>query len=284
MRARPLLFAFFAPLVAGCGDFGDGYGYGFDDNEIVFGIRQKIDASGDAVVTAGYEYLGLSRRGGWRAHVFRDGEGDGMCYFERYGERLGQLHVEGGTARWTGGLLPASGLRVVANQPEPSQVEGLGWRSNDVLVFDVAGFAMPRLEPVSMKAPPAELAITDVSPTPPGGASEIMPLRQDDDVRISWRPQARGVAANVMLTLEVDTADGPGVGVRCFGAPDAGTLSIPRTWVERLFSSVASTERIQGRLGVSSHRQVTYHARGGWRVYIVAATQHLERPFDGVRE
>ena len=152
----PVLMMF----VAGCVDYEDGY-YRYGANEIVFGIRQRIDpASGESSVTASYEFLGLADKGGWATSVFRDGDGDGTCYFERYDNRLGQPHVESGVAVWTGAKLPGAGLQVLANQREPSKLEAEGWGPDDTLSFDVSGFAMPRMQTVTMNAPRTDLAIT----------------------------------------------------------------------------------------------------------------------------
>jgi hypothetical protein len=274
-----------APLTivtfAGCGDFDDGY-YDYSDNEIVFGIRQRIDtASGKAEVTAGYEYLGLAHKGGWVTNVFRDGDGEGTCYFERFDNRLGPLQVESGVATWSGGKLPAPGLQVLANQRESTKLEGEGWGPNDTLTFDVTGFAMPSLQAVSMSAPRIDLAITAI--TPAADRANEVSLKPTDDVGVTWTPPSTEPATRVMVTLETEEEEGPGGGVRCFGPSTSGSAVIPAKWVARLFSSVDPAKSIKGRIAVSSHRQITYFARGDWTAYIVATTQHLEQPFVGVR-
>ena len=280
-RRRLLLLAPLSLLVTGCSSYESGGGY--SDNEIVFGIRQRLDAaSGQSVVTAGYEYLGLAHKGGWNADVFRDGDGDGTCYFERYDSRLGQPHVESGVATWSGGQLPQAGLQVLANQPEPAKHEGGGWTSDDTLTFDVTGFAMPRLQAVRMNAPRTELAITAITPALAEGASELA-IKTTDDVSVTWTPTSPSAATRVMVTLETDEEEGPGGGVRCFGSSRSGSVVIPSKWVARLFSSVPGDEPIKGRVAVSSHRQVTYHTRGSWTAYIVATTQHREHAFSGAR-
>ena len=278
----PVLMMF----VAGCGDYDDGY-YGYSENEIVFGIRQRIDpASGESSVTASYEYLGLANKGGWVTSVFRDGDGDGTCYFERYDNRLGQPHVESGVATWTGGKLPAAGLQVLANQPEPTKLAGAGWGTDDTLMFDVSGFAMPRLQTVSMRAPRTDLEITAISPAAGEGANQSAnetSLAPTDDVGVTWTPTTRDGATRVMVTLETEEEGNPGGGVRCFGSSKSGSVVIPAKWVARLFSSVDPAKSIKGRIAVASHRQITYHARGSWTAYIVATTLHREQPFTGTR-
>ncbi len=286
MRGRVLLAPMMTAVLAasGCGDFDDGY-YGYSDNEIVFGIQQRVvdAASGKTEVTAGYEYLGLAHKGGWVTNVFRDGDGDGTCYFENYGHRLGQPHVESGAAIWTGGKLPQGGLQVLANQPEPSKLEGAAWESNDMLTFDVSGFAMPRLQTVTMKAPPTELTVDAITPALAEGANELS-IKATDDVGVTWTPTSPELATRVMVTLETENESGePSAGVRCFGTSRSGSAVIPSKWVARLFSSVGAEKSIKGRVAVSSHRQVTYQARGSWTAYIVATTQHREQPFSGVR-
>ena len=287
MRGRFLLLApvMFGVLAAcGCGEYDDGY-YGYADNEIVFGIQQRIvdAASGETEVTAGYEYLGLAHKGGWVTNVFRDGDGEGTCYFENFGYRLGQPQVESGVAVWTGGKLPQAGLQVLANQREPSKLEGPGWGPDDTLTFDVSGFAMPRLRTVTMNAPRTELEITAMTPALAEGANEVS-LKSTDDVGVTWTETAPDLATRVMVTLETEDENGePSAGVRCFGSSSSGSAVIPSKWVARLFSSVAPEKPIKGHIAVSSHRQVTYHARGSWTAYIVATTEHREQPFSGVR-
>lgn len=282
MSGRFLLIVSGALLAAGCGDFDDGY-YGSRDNEIVFGIRQRVNAAGKPEVTAGYEYLGLAHRGGWVTNVFRDGDGEGTCYFERFDNRLGPLQVESGIATWAGGKLPSEGLQVLANQREPAKLEIEGWGPGDELTFDVSGFAMPRLEAVRMNAPSIDLAITAITPALAEGAREVS-IKPSDDVGVTWTPPSPAVATRVMVTLETEEESGPGGGVRCFGLASSGSAVIPAKWVGRLFSSVDPAKTIKGHIAVSSHRQVTYYARGSWTAYIVATTEHREQKFIGVRQ
>lgn len=284
MRGRFLLAPLVIVAASACGEYDDGY-YGYSDNEIVFGISQRVvdPASGQTEVRAGYEYLGLAHKGGWVANVFRDGDGEGTCYYENYGYRLGQPHVESGVAIWTGGKLPQAGLQVLANQPEPTKLEAAGWGSDDTLTFDVSGFAMPRLQTVTMNAPRTDLAVTAITPAAPEGAAELS-IKATDDVGVTWTPPEASAATRVMVTLETENESGePVSGVRCFGTSSSGSAVIPSKWVARLFSSVDAEQPIKGRLGVSSHRQITYQARGSWTAYIVATNLHREQAFTGVR-
>ena len=188
--------------------------------------------------------------------------------------------VESGVATWTGGKLPASGLTVLANQPEPSKVRGEGWLASDTLTFDASGFAMPRIRAVTMNAPRAEIGDTTIAPALAEGATELS-LNATDDVAVTW--PAVDAPARVMVSLETEEANGPGGEVRCFGTPRSGSAVIPAKWVARLFSSVDPGAPIKGRLEIASHRQVTYHTRGSWTVYVVATTVHREQVFVGVR-
>lgn len=278
MRGRFLLLAPVVLAAVACGDYDDGHWY--SDNEIVFGIRQKVSAVGATEVVAGYEYLGLANKGGWVTNVFRDGDGDGTCYFERFDNRLGQPRVESGVATWTGGNLPRSGLTILANQPEPTRLQGEGWQATDELTFDVTGFAMPKIRAVTMNAPRVELGPTTIAPALAEGATELS-LNAADDVGVTW--PAVDAPARVMVSLETEETNGPGGEVRCFGTPRSGSAVIPAKWVARLFSSVDPGAPIKGRLEIASHRQVTYHTRGSWTVYVVATTVHREQTFVGVR-
>jgi hypothetical protein len=271
-----------AAAVAGCDDFDDGY-YGHGENEIVFGIRQRVEpTTGKTELSAGYEFLGLANKGGWVTNVFRDGDGDGTCYFERYDDRLGPLRVESGVATWSGGKLPENGLQVLANQTEPTKLEAQGWGADDILTFDVTGFAMPRLSAVHMNAPRMDLAITGIVPAVAEGASEAT-IKPSDDVGVTWTPTPRESATRVMVTLETEEEGSAGGGVRCFASSHSGSVVIPAKWVARLFSSVDPAKPIQGHVAVASHKQVTYYAKGGWTAYIVATTEHRAQPFRGER-
>jgi hypothetical protein len=266
-------------LASGCGD-GDYSGYG--QNEIVFGISQRTTASGTREVTGGYEYLHLARKGGWAPDVFRDGDGEGTCYFERFEDRLGRPHVESGAATFAGGKLPPLGLQILANQPEDSKHDGVGWGDGDVLTFDVSGFAMPRIPSASMFAPREALDVKAITPTPAAGAAGLS-IKASDDVSVTWEPIGDSPPSRVMVSLETDEENGAGGQVRCFSSAVSGSAIIPSAWVARLFSAVDPAVSIKGHLAIASHRQVTILGRGSWIVYVVATTVHREQAFAGVR-
>lgn len=263
------------------GYYDDGY-YTTNANEVVFGIRQRVDpATSKNEVTAGYDYIGLAHKGGSVVHVFRDGDGEGTCYFERFDQRLGAIQVESGVGIWTGGMLPSEGLQVLANQPETKLV-GEGWGADDRLTFDVTGFAMPQLEPVTMPAPALNLTDIVIANAPADSATE-MSIKTTDDITVTWTPPPGATPARVMVTLDTEEEGSAGGGVRCFGRASSGSAVIPSKWVAQLFSSVDPAKSIKGRVAVSSHRQVTYLAPGSWTAYIVATTEHRAQAFAGVR-
>jgi hypothetical protein len=218
--------------------------------------------------------------------VFRDGDGDATCYFERYDDRLGAIQVESGVATWTGGHLPAAGLQILANETEPAKIDGSdGWSADDQLTFAVTGFAMPPIRTFSMYAPRLDLGDITITPALADGATDIS-IKTSDDVHFTWTPPSSNdyPHAHVMVTLETIEDGKPGGGVRCFAAPSAGSAVIPAEWVARLFSSVVdATKPITGQIAVSSHHQVTYYAPADWTVYAVATTEHVAKSFAGVR-
>jgi len=124
VRHLALLLGLAASLAA-CDDRRGFYG---GTSEIVFGLEQSSTG-----VAAGYELLGLANQGGSFATAFRDGDGRGRCWFERLDTRLGRPHVESGIATWTGGLLPAEGFTVLANQPGLTRRQDKAWDSTDTL-------------------------------------------------------------------------------------------------------------------------------------------------------
>jgi hypothetical protein len=266
-------------VAAGCGD--DGWDR-FDTNEIVFGIQQRTTADQKKEVRAGYEFLRLSDKGGWSPYVFRDGDGEGTCYFEHYGERLGRPHVESGVATFTGGKLAGSGLQILANQPDETRQEGVGWADGDVLTFSASGFAMPTIPAMRIVGPRTGLEVTSVLPVPaePGAAIAI---KATDPVSVSWKPVTDGPASRVMVSLETEEEGGPGSQVRCFGWMGSGSAIIPATWVGRLFSSIDPGKPVKGHISVATHRQLTILSRGNWATYVVATAVHKDEPFEGVR-
>lgn len=291
MRARSLSLLIVSVAFVGCDD--DHHGYGYDDNEIVFGVEQRVqkkaDGTGDEVaVTGGYEFLHLAHRGGYHAAVFRGSGGGGVdeptCYFESLGDRLGKPTVESGAATFAGGNLTSAGLQILANQSDTVLTGVPGWRDGDLLTFEVSGFAMPRIPSVTMNTPRAALTITAIAPPLPSG-TETRVIKSTDSVGISWAPVSERPRSHVMLTLETEPASDTdrGAQVRCFSDEDAGSAIIPAQWVARLFSTVPADKPIQGRLGIASHRQVSIHERGGWLVYVVATTLHEEHAFTGER-
>lgn len=277
--------ALLAVIACGCSGYDDAYWLG--DNEIVFGISQRTvttpEGEKKTEVVAGYEYLRLAHTGGWGPWIFRDGDGEGTCYFERFDQRLGKPHVESGAASFSGGRLPApGGLQILANQQDLSRHEGLGWEQGDVLTFDVSGFAMPPIPRATMTAPVTALEVASIAPALPEGATELT-IRSNDSVGVEWRPVEEKPFSRVMVSLETEVENGPGAQVRCFGTARSGSAVIPAHWVARLFSTVDPNAPIKGRLAIASHRQVTIYARGGWVVYVVATTVHREQAFRGER-
>lgn len=301
MRGRFLIFTSFivpfAAITAACDDddYRRGYRYG-GENEIVFGIQQrtvtKADGSGDQKnVSAGYEFLRLSHKGGWGLSIFKDGDGEGTCYFEDFNKRLGKPHVDNGAATFAGGKLGTPGLQILANQPDESKQEGTGWSDGDILTFDVTGFAMPRIPTATMNAPREKLAGTSISvgtpetPAKADGANELS-IKSTDSVTVKWTPvDDTSPFSRVMVSIETspDNDDESGTQVRCFGSAKSGSALIPAQWVARVFSSVDPAKPIKGKLEIASHRQVTIHARGSWLVYVVATTLHEQHVFNGVR-
>lgn len=261
------------------GPYGDGIA-----NQVVFGIEQSRDG-----VATDYDFIGLGGHGGSLAAAFRDGDGDGSCWFEITDNRLGKPHVDNGTARWTGGTLgtpPGDGLLVLANQPEPTKQVQIGWTSNDTLTFYAEGFAMPPLSRVAMRAPLVELTIGAITPAP-DATSGTLSITPTTEVGVTWTPPAEETLSRVMVTLETAHAN-----VRCFNRADTGTTIIPAKWIEQLFpdprdlvvdAGDGGSSSISGKLTVASHRQTTLIAPGNWVVYVVATSVHRDIAFTGTR-
>jgi hypothetical protein len=281
MRGRFL----FVPIVfAGAAACDDERDYGdYRGNEIIFGLRQEQNTTtGQKDLSASYEFLGLTNRGGWEMAVFRDGDGEGICYFERYDHRLGQPRVEGGVATFRGGALPPGGVQLLANQPTPVKIAGAGWATNDLLTFNVSGFAMPPIDTATMLAPAADLTITGMSPAAPKDGAPLA-LSSTDDIGISWTPVTEKMPSRVMISLETEEPNDPGGDVRCFSSAWVGTAVIPHQSVAFLFSSVNVGIPIKGHLLVATHRQLTIDAEGDWTVYVVATTIQRDLAFTGTR-
>jgi hypothetical protein len=296
MRGRFLIFCSFvipfAAITAACDDDDHHrgyYSYG-GENEIVFGIQQRTVAGADGGaaqknIAAGYEFLRLSHKGGWGLSIFKDGDGEGTCYFEDFNKRLGKPHVDNGAATFGGGKLGTPGLQILANQPDETKQEGTGWSDGDILTFDVSGFAMPRIPTATMNAPREKLAVTSIAPAKADGANELS-IKSTDTVDVKWTPvDDTSPFSRVMVSLETtpENDNESGTQVRCFGSAKSGSALIPAQWVARVFSSVDPAKPIKGKLEIASHRQVTIHARGSWLVYVVATTLHEEHVFNGVR-
>lgn len=251
------------------------YGGGGNANEIVFGISQ--DATG---VSADYEFIGIGGHGGSVAAAFRDGDGDGSCWFEDLDDRLGKAHVDNGTARWTGGTLGTNqdGLLILANQPAPTTQATPGWTSTDVLSFYAEGFAMPELGRVNLLAPADTLSIEAITPAP--DATNAIALTPSTDVGVTWTPVLDEAASRVLVSLETAHAN-----VRCFNEAKTGSAIVPATWIAQLFEEEpkGSSTTISGKLTIASHRQATVIAQGNWLVYVVATGVHRDIAFTGTR-
>jgi hypothetical protein len=268
MRMRGFAFGVvvFAAL-AGCGD---GHSERFGVNEILFGIEQRTDASG-VHVKGGYEFLGLAKKGGWGAKIFRDGDGDGRCMLERLGERLGPQAVDSGVAVFSGAKLPPSGLQILGNHPDP-KIAAEGWTSGDKLTFEVSGFAMPYVSSFRMTVPRTDLA--DIAFAPP--LSEIASAARD--LVVSWKPALDDDASRVMVALRIDDGKG-GSEVRCFDDGASGNAIIPKKWIAELFATAPAGNPVSGHLTIASHRQVNVYAESQWIAYVVATTVFRDEPF-----
>lgn len=244
-------------------------------NEVVFGIEQKGGA-----VSADYEFIGLGGHGGSVAAAFRDGDGDGRCWFEDLDQRLGKPHVDTGFATFSGGTLgtpPGSGLLLQANQAAPTTQGSVGWTSADLLSFYAEGFAMPLLDRVMMQAPLVELAIGAIAPAP--DAAGAIALGPSTDVGVTWTPPAEETASRVLVTLETAHTN-----VRCFDRAVTGSIVVPAKWIALLFPADGSSSSVDGKLTIASHRQTTVIAPGNWLVYVVATAVHRDVAFKGTRE
>ena len=283
MRRTLLLLTLFGVACDSAYPYGNGR-----ENEIVFGISQ--DAEG---VSADYELIGLGGHGGSTAAAFRDGDGEGECWFEDLDDRLGKSHFDSGVARWTGGTLgspPGTGLLVQANQPEPTKQAAPGWTSDDTISFYAEGFAMPPLDRVTMRAPLVELALGAVAPAP--DASGSIALTPATDVGVTWTPPSEDTLSRVLVSLETEHAN-----VRCFNRADAGSTIVSAKRIAQLLESstvgetdgetggaTASGATVRGKLVIATHRQTTLIAPGNWLVYVVATSVQRDIAFTGTRE
>lgn len=278
--------AFVLPLLpllgvgaVGCIDDRFGHG-GYDDSSIVFGIDQTKNADGKLTTSVGYEMLDV-RNHGWSARGFTSA--DRSCWAERLDDRLGQPRVEGGVAKFQGGLLPAGGVAVVANRGDDLTLDGAAWtNAGETLTFESRGFAMPDIPPSRFAVPSLDLAL--LAPADP--AAEV-PVRVDQELEVSWTPSSADAPdpnENVVASLTAVPADQPnarGVELRCFFDRSAGTGRFPTKLMDRFATLVGAAPgtTIKGKLHVATHRQLTIFADGGWTVYVVATAEQREQPF-----
>jgi hypothetical protein len=282
MKYRSCLFSSliaFAFSSVGCFESIEDYSY--RDSEIVFGISQSKATDGKVTTSVGYEFLDVLDHG-WSARgvVTRDRS----CWAERLDDRLGQPHVEGGVAKFEGGLLPSGGVAVVANRAEDLTLDGPAWNAaGDAVTFEARGFAMPEIRPAKLVLPSLDLAIV----TPADPAAEVsMPAATE--LEVAWTPPADGepakVPENVVASLVAAPEGQPearGVEIRCFFDRKAGKGLFPKKLMDRFITLVGAQPGapIKGKLRVATHRQLTIFADGGWTVYVVASVDQREQPF-----
>jgi hypothetical protein len=256
----------------------DGHGFDHDrysDSEIVFGINQSKAADGKVITSVGYEHLDV-RDSGWstRGFVSRDRS----CWSERLDDRLGQPRVDGGVAKFEGGLLPAGGIAVVANRAEDLTLEGPAWtNAGDSLVFEAKGFAMPEITPAKLVLPSTGLTIVS-----PADAAAEVPVSLQTELEVAWdkgdaSTTRENVVASIVATPE-GQPDARGVELRCFFDRSAGTGRFPQKMMDR-FATLVGPGAIKGKLRIATHRQLTILANGGWTVYVVATADQREQPF-----
>lgn len=265
---------------SGCFEDEDFEHWGYRDSSIVFGIDQTKSADGKVTTSVGYEMLDI-RNHGWRARgVVTD---DASCWAERLDDRLGQPHVEGGVAKFGGGLLPPEGVAVVANRAEDLTLAGPAWtKAGEALTFEAKGFAMPDIRESKLIVPSQDLAIV----TPMDPAAEV-PVKIDQELEIGWTPSTKDAPAeNVVASITAvpeGTPNARGVELRCFFDRTAGTGRFPTKLMDRFASLVTegapAGTPIKGKLLIATHRQLTIFARGGWTVYVVATAEQREQPF-----
>jgi hypothetical protein len=277
-RTAFLLVLAGAAGVAGCfEDTYDGYGR-YDDSSIVFGIDQTKGADGNVITSVGYEMLDV-RNKGWSARGFV--AADRSCWAERLDDRLGQPHVEGGFAKFQGGLLPPEGVAVVANRADDLTLPGPAWtHAGEKLTFEAHGFAMPDIEPSPLVVPSLDLTIVS-----PADAAADVAVPVDQELEVAWTPSDKAAQReNVVASLTAVAEGQPGsrgVELRCFFDRTAGTGRFPKNLTTRFATllGAAPGSAIKGKLHIATHRQLTIFARGGWTVYVVASAEQREQPF-----
>jgi len=250
----------------------------YSDSEIVFGINQSKATDGKVTTSVGYEFLDV-RDQGWstRGFVSRDRS----CWSEVLDERLGQPRVEGGVAKFEGGLLPAGGVAVVANRADDLTLEGPAWtNAGEALTFEAKGFAMPEITPARLVLPSTGLTIV----APADAAAEVG-VSLENELEVAWDkgdPSAatatrENVVASIVAVPE-GQPDARGVELRCFFDRSAGSGRFPKKMMDR-FVSLMGDGAIKGKLRIATHRQLTILAKGGWTVYVVATADQREQPF-----
>ncbi|MBX3191002.1 MAG: hypothetical protein KF819_28660 [Labilithrix sp.] len=272
MRTKLWFVALLAPVaVSACSFDSDGGYRRRSDAEIVFAISQAKNADGKLTTSVGYELLDLGSKG-WTARgvVTKDRS----CWAEKLDDRLGQPKVEGGFATFEGGLLPQNGIAVVANRSEELTLDAPAWDvGGTALTFQARGFAMPDIPPTRLVVPSTTLAISQPAET---GEIKVQPT---PELEIAWTDADAKHSENVVAALQTTPADGSrGVELRCFFERRAGKGSFPKVIVDR-FLSLAGDGEVKGTLSISTHRQLTIHADGGWKVYVVATVAQREQPF-----
>ncbi|MDB4936630.1 MAG: hypothetical protein JWP87_3602 [Labilithrix sp.] len=266
-----------ASLVGCFEDSYDGYGR-YDDSSIVFGIDQTKGADGKVTTSVGYEMLDV-RSKGWSARGFVTA--DRSCWAERLDDRLGQPHVEGGFAKFQGGLLPPEGVAVVANRADDLTLPGPAWtNAGESLTFEAHGFAMPDIAPSPLVVPSLDLAIVS-----PAEASADVAIPAGQELEVDWTASDKSAPReNVVASLTAvpaGEAEARGVELRCFFDRTAGKGSFPKNLTDRFATLLGATPgtAVKGKLHIATHRQLTIFARGGWTVYVVATAAQREQPF-----
>jgi len=277
MRTKHVFGLFLPALVAasafgasGCFDEPSWRGAG--DNEIVFGISQAKQADGKVVTTVGYEFLDVMDNG-WSTYGFTSR--DRSCWAERLDGRAGKPRVEGGVAKFQGGLLPPGGIAVVANRPDELTLDAPAWsRGGESLTFEARGFAMPEITPERVVVPSTELTVTA-----PAADAEVT-LDANADLEVSWAPGDASVARETVVGSFVSKGPGGsrGVELRCFFDRRDGKGVFPRQMVQR-FAALAGEGEVKGALSFATHRQLTIFADGGWIVYVVATAEQRTQGF-----
>ncbi|GAH43107.1 unnamed protein product, partial [marine sediment metagenome] len=254
MKQRaPLLRAVLAStaLSVGVGSVGcwsDDYeGFGpYDDSSILFGIDQSKAADGKVTTSVGYEMLDV-RSHGWSTRGYVTAERS--CWAERLDDRLGQPRVAGGVATFKGGLLPASGVAVIANRADDLKLDGPAWtKPGESLTFEAKGFAMPEIEPSRLVLPSTDLAIV----TPADAAAEVA-IARDQELAIAWTPSDKSaLRESVVVSLTAVPESQPtarGVELRCFFERSAGTGRFPKTMLDRFATLLGASASAGGAGG-----------------------------------